>query len=219
MNAPVALQDILTTQTQRVQGFAERLLAPARYQEVRTQWSDRLVRLRARRRVRVGPSFSLLFESEETVLLQVYEVLRVEGWSPQRASEELATYSCLLPGRGTLCATALIDGGGREEGLALARSLSRTGGLSLCMEGHTIASVPSQAESEPGEPVHFLRWSFTPAAQRSFLLGAPSMTLRLNAHERSVAVEGSPVLLRELQGDLIGRALPRWLLTRELLSG
>ena len=216
MNAPILEERVLRAQTQRVQGLAERLLGPATYRQVRAQWSDRLVRLRARRRIRVGPSLSLLFESEETVLLQVYEILRVEGWSPLRAARELATYSCLLPGRGTLCATALIDSGGREEGLALARCLSRTGGLSLCIKGHTIASVPSQTMSEPGEPVHYLRWGFTPAAQRSFLQGTRAMTLRLNAHERSAAVESSVVLLRELQTDLVDRPLPRWLLTSAL---
>ncbi len=203
------------SQAQRVQGLADRLLGPAMYREVRAQWSDRLVRLRARRRIRVGPSLSLLFESEETVLLQVYEVLRVEGWSPLRAVEELTTYTCLLPGRGTLCATALIDGGGREEGLAIARCLSRAGGLSLCIKGHAIASAPSQAESEPGDPVHYLRWSLTPAARRSLLGGARPMKLRLNAHEHSVVVEGSSVLVRELQGDLVDRPLPRWLLARD----
>ncbi len=210
MNAPIPAQGV--SPSLRVQHLADRLLGSAMYRRVQARSSARIVNLRARRRVRVGPSLSLLFESEETVLLHVYEVLRVEGWSPRRALDELAAYSCLLPGPSTLCGTALIDGGDRREGLELARRLSGVGGLMLRVDGRSVASQPCQASTEPGDPVHYLRWALPVDAREALRQGAGTVELCLDAREFSASVAAVDTLTRELQADLVGRPLPRWLL-------
>jgi hypothetical protein len=74
------------------------------------------------RRVRVGPSLTLVFENRQTLWFRVQEVLRVARLSePARVNQELALYNRLLPGKDRLQAALLIavrDGVGLREQLA-----------------------------------------------------------------------------------------------------
>jgi hypothetical protein len=61
------------------------------------------------RRVRVGPSLTLVFENRQTLWFRVQEVLRVARLSePARVNQELALYNRLLPGKDRLQAALLI---------------------------------------------------------------------------------------------------------------
>ena len=62
------------------------------------------------RRVRVGPSLTLLFENRQTLWFRLQEVLRVARLSePALVQRELDVYNRLLPGRECLQAAVLID--------------------------------------------------------------------------------------------------------------
>lgn len=61
------------------------------------------------RRVRVGPTATLVFENRQTLWFRVQEVLRVARLSdPTRVNQELALYNRLLPGKDRLQAALLI---------------------------------------------------------------------------------------------------------------
>jgi len=159
--------------------------------------------MRGRRRIRVGASISLLFENLETVILQVYEVLRVEGWTEQRAIRELSAYTCLLPHSRSLRATAFVDGGSPLEGLALAELLSTRGGLILRFGGHRVPSTPSDAASPSPDPVRYLRWDFSQEARKALLEWSEPVVLELRDHEKPAACVLSPTLALELKRDLL----------------
>jgi hypothetical protein len=62
------------------------------------------------RRVRVGPLVTLLFENRQTLWFRVQEVLRVARLSDPRAvQQELDLFNRLLPERGQLQASLLIE--------------------------------------------------------------------------------------------------------------
>src|SRR5262245_36551576 len=62
------------------------------------------------RRVRIGPSLTLLFENRQTLWFRVQEVLRVARLEePNRVKQELDLYNRLLPDRGRLQAALLIN--------------------------------------------------------------------------------------------------------------
>jgi hypothetical protein len=62
------------------------------------------------RRLRIGPRLTLLFENRQTLWFRVQEVVRIARLTdPDRINQELAVYNRLLPGRGCLQATLLID--------------------------------------------------------------------------------------------------------------
>jgi hypothetical protein len=61
------------------------------------------------RRVRLGPSLTLLFENRQTLWFRVQEVLRVARLAePRLVQAELDLYNRLLPGRGRLQAALLL---------------------------------------------------------------------------------------------------------------
>src|SRR3954447_25274296 len=62
------------------------------------------------RRVRLGPSVTLLFENRQTLWFRVQELLRIARLTePGLVQQELDLYNRLLPGRNQLQATLLID--------------------------------------------------------------------------------------------------------------
>jgi hypothetical protein len=61
------------------------------------------------RRVRIGPSLTLLFENRQTLWFRVQDVLRITRLSePRRVQHELDLYNRLLPGPNRLQAALLI---------------------------------------------------------------------------------------------------------------
>ncbi|MEZ4452231.1 MAG: DUF3501 family protein [Nannocystaceae bacterium] len=178
---------------------AELLSAPI-YEALRARCVDAFIELRRRRRVRVSEGLSVLFEGRETVLLQVYEVLRAEGWDPARARRELAGYTCLVPGPGRLTATAMIDGGDPAIGLRLARALRARGGLVLGGAAGLTRSEPSGDDADDG-PVHYRR---VPIAARlaAAIVDGRRLTRAVDAPGLAAEVELAPALVRELAFDL-----------------
>lgn len=94
------------------------------FESVRPSLRPLVQELRRRRRHRIGPTCTILFENRETVLWQIQEVLRVENrFEPRHVAEELARYEPLVPRRGELRATVLVDGGQPEQSDALCDKL------------------------------------------------------------------------------------------------
>ena len=61
------------------------------------------------RRVRLGPSLTLVFENRQTLWFRVQEVLRLTRLSEKRfVEQQLEVYNRLLPGRDRLQAALLI---------------------------------------------------------------------------------------------------------------
>ena len=76
------------------------------YKEAR----QRIIQVKARRRVTVGESIAFLFENRETLLYQIQEMIRVEHITePDKIQDELDTYNALLPQPGELSATMFIQ--------------------------------------------------------------------------------------------------------------
>ena len=86
--------------------------APRRdYEEPRPDFRRRIMQTKDRRRVLVGEHCSVHFESRDTMLYQVQEMLRVEdSWDRAGAVEdELEAYNPLIPGPGELSATIMFE--------------------------------------------------------------------------------------------------------------
>jgi Protein of unknown function (DUF3501) len=70
----------------------------------------RVIALKERRRVEVGPYLSFVFENREALLFQIQEMCRAERIiDDARIQEEVDVYSALLPGPGGLSATLFIE--------------------------------------------------------------------------------------------------------------
>ena len=88
----------------------EDLIPYADYERQREEFRSRIIALKQRRRISVGPLITLVFENRETLKFQTQEMIRVERiFDPAKVQEELDVYNALLPSGGELSATLLIE--------------------------------------------------------------------------------------------------------------
>lgn len=88
----------------------EEILSRESYNRVRPQYRERLMAIKATRRVHLGEYLTFLFENHATMLYQVQEMLRTEGTSAEAdIRHEIETYNGLLGGPGELGCTLLIE--------------------------------------------------------------------------------------------------------------
>lgn len=86
------------------------LPSPDEFLRVRESMRRRVIELKARRRVAVGPHVTFLFENRETVRWQVLEMCRVEGHvTEEKRREELDVDNEMLPSDGGLAATMFLE--------------------------------------------------------------------------------------------------------------
>jgi hypothetical protein len=103
------------------------ILGPSAYEPVRDQMRRRVIELKKRRRVSVGPTVSLVFENRETMRTQVEEMCRAEKLTePAQIQGELDVYNAILPDDGQLAATLFVEVGTEA---AIAPTLERLVGL------------------------------------------------------------------------------------------
>ena len=80
------------------------------YEKAREAMRARVIEVKKRRRVAVGPSLSLLFENRDTVLFQIQEMVRAERIvDDAKIQEEVDVYNALVPDGGELSATLFIE--------------------------------------------------------------------------------------------------------------
>lgn len=88
----------------------------AEYEVERRTLRPAMIALKDRRRVRVGGHLTFLFENRETVRYQVQEMMRIERIVDRDAiRHEIDTYNELLPFRGELSASLLIEYESEQE--------------------------------------------------------------------------------------------------------
>ena len=80
------------------------------YELIRDDWRKDIIAVKARRRVLVGPTMSLVFENRLTVLNQIQEMCRAERIvKPDAVQAECDVYNELLPGPGEVAATLFVE--------------------------------------------------------------------------------------------------------------
>jgi hypothetical protein len=182
----------------------------ADYERQREGFRARIIELKKRRRISVGPLVTLVFENRETLLFQIQEMVRVEQiFDPAKVQEELDVYNALLPGAGELSATLLIeitDDARMKEWLDAFMGLDHGQKVAI-----TVGSEHLYAEFEGGHShetkisaVHFVRFQVPPATKD--LLADLRVPVTLSVHhgvyQADAPVPGSmrEEWLRDLEG-------------------
>lgn len=109
----------------------------AQYERIRSEFRDKVLAQKERRRVPVGPVFTFLFENHLTVLYQVQEMMRVERIVEEQAiAHEVSTYNELIPPDGGLGASLLIEYTDSDErAVALTKLVGMERHVRLELEG------------------------------------------------------------------------------------
>ena len=79
------------------------------YAEKRKQFRKKLVEFKKNRRIALGPHATFYFESYETMLGQVQEMLYIEKGGDDQLKDELAAYNPLIPKGKELVATLMFE--------------------------------------------------------------------------------------------------------------
>ena len=85
------------------------LIAPDVYAEKRKQFRKELVEFKKNRRITLGPYATFYFESYETMLGQIQEMLHIEKGGDEQLKDELEAYNPLVPKGKELVATLMFE--------------------------------------------------------------------------------------------------------------
>jgi hypothetical protein len=137
------------------------------YMKVRAERRRQIAEIKKDRRLEVGPFATFYFESYETMLHQVHEMLFIEKGGPAQIPDELAAYNPLIPQGSELVATVMFE---IDDPIRRARVLATLGGVEhkafLRVGSETIRGVPEGDQERTREDgkassVQFLRFPFT----------------------------------------------------------
>jgi hypothetical protein len=185
------------------------LLSLADYDKQRPAAVARIIALKTRRRVEVGPWISLVFENRDTVLYQIQEMLRIERITDAALIDhEIETYAELLPGQGELSLTLFVEIADADLRSA---ALSKLGGIekSLTLQIGDDIPIPAfdkrpidPAWERPGQAtaVYYLGFKLSSEQRRLFNSAKDEVWLKFGHPEYRHASALSSAQRRELAG-------------------
>jgi hypothetical protein len=154
------------------------ILPLTEYVKIRAERRRQITEIKKNRRLEVGPFATFYFESYETMLHQVHEMLFIEKGGPAQIPDELSAYNPLIPQGAELVATVMFE---IDDPLRRARVLGSLGGVEdrafIRVGNDKIPGVPEgdqerSREDGKASSVQFIRFAFTPAQVAAFRSGA-----------------------------------------------
>jgi hypothetical protein len=157
---------------------ASAIVPLAEYSKQRGERRKRIADLKKDRRLEVGPFATFYFESYDTMLHQVHEMLFIEKGGAEQLPDELDAYNPLIPQGSELVATVMFE---IDDPVRRARVLATLGGIEgrafIRVGGETVRGVPEDDQERSREDgkassVQFIRFPFTSAQAAAFKSGA-----------------------------------------------
>jgi len=159
------------------------ILPLTEYVKLRGERRRQIAEIKKSRRLEVGPFATFSFESYETMLHQVNEMLFIEKGGAAQIPDELAAYNPLIPRGDELVATVLFE---IDEPQRRKSFLGRLGGVEetafLSFAGETVDGKPeadmdrTTAEGK-ASAVQFLHFRFTPEQIAKFRTAGTQIVL------------------------------------------
>jgi hypothetical protein len=187
---------------------SEDILSIEEYEKQREAFRSRIIALKQRRRIALGPLISLVFENRETLQFQIQEMVRAERIvEPAKVKDEVDVYNALLPTDQELSATLLIeitDAAVMKEWLDRFMGLDRGRTIAIIAGGESVFGQFEGGHSHETKisAVHFLRFrpSSTMKDAIADLRQPVSLMVDHNGYRETVPVPGS--LREEWLSDL-----------------
>lgn len=180
------------------------------YERQRDAFRAKIIALKQRRRISLGPLITLVFENRDTLRFQIQEMIRAERIvEPTKVQDELDVYNALLPRQNELSATLLIE---ITDEAKMKEKLDQFMGLD---HGEKVAIIAGGQEAfgefEGGRShetkisaVHFVRFQPTASMKKAFADLTRPVTIRVihGGYDQEVPVPGS--MREEWLADLSG---------------
>ena len=121
------------------------LISADAYANSRKQIRKDLVEFKKNRRIALGPYATFYFESFETMLAQVQEMLYIEKGGEEQLKDELTAYNPLVPNGSELTATLMFE---IDNPISRAAFLGKVGGIEekifMKIDGEIIKALPEE---------------------------------------------------------------------------
>ena len=177
------------------------------YIKDRKELRKNIVNFKKNRRVALGPYATFYFESYETMLAQVQEMLYIEKGGDEQLHDELIAYNPLIPNGKELTATLMFE---IDNPISRAAFLRKVGGIEekvfMKLNGETIKAVPEEdvdrtsAEGKASS-VQFIHFNFTDEQIEKFKSGSVEIELGMDHKEYSHTTKLSKENITSLSAD------------------
>ena len=185
------------------------LMAADAYVESRKQIRKNLVEFKKNRRIALGPYATFYFESFETMVAQVQEMLHIEKGGDEQLKDELIAYNPLVPNGQELTATLMFE---IDNPISRGLFLGKVGGIEekifMKIENETIKAVPendvdrTSAEGKASS-VQFIHFKFKDDQIAKFKSGSVNIELGIDHKEYTHTTKLSENNIKSLLADFI----------------
>lgn len=179
----------------------DEIMPDAEFAKVRKERRAALLPVKRLRRLELGPICTFYFESFETMLFQIQEMLLTEKGGEAQIEDELAAYNPLIPQGSELVATVMFE---IEDPVRRANTLARLGGVedrfflqvgADKVSGVAEGDVERTREDGKTSSVHFVRFALN-AGQKA-AIGDPAIPVMIGCdHPEYSHLAGVPAASR-----------------------
>ena len=177
------------------------------YTKQRKELRKNIVEFKKDRRISLGPYATFYFESYETMLAQVQEMLYIEKGGDDQLKDELTAYNPLIPKGQELVATLMFE---IDNPVSRAAFLGKVGGLEekvfMKIDGEIVKAIPEEdvdrtsAEGKASS-VQFIHFKFNEKQIEKFKSGSLQVELGIDHDEYSHTTKLTDTTLKSLSID------------------
>ncbi len=177
------------------------------YIKNRKELRKNIVNFKKNRRVPLGPYATFYFESYETMLAQVQEMLYIEKGGDEQLHDELIAYNPLIPNGKELTATLMFE---IDNPISRAAFLGKVGGIEemvfMKINGETVKAIPEEdvdrtSTEGKASSVQFIHFNFTDEQIQKFKSSDVNIELGVDHSEYSHTTKLSKENIASLSAD------------------
>jgi len=177
------------------------------YSNQRKELRKNIVEFKKNRRISLGPYATFYFESYETMLAQVQEMLYIEKGGDEQLNDELTAYNPLIPNGKELIATLMFE---IDNPVSRGAFLSKVGGIEqnvfMKVDGEIINAVPEEdvdrtSTEGKASSVQFIHFKFNEKQVEKFKSGSLNVEIGIDHKEYSHTTKLTDLNLKSLSAD------------------
>ena len=177
------------------------------YSSQRKELRKKIVDFKKDRRIPLGPYATFYFESFETMLAQVQEMLYIEKGGDEQLKDELTAYNPLVPNGKELTATLMFE---IDNPVSRATFLGKVGGIEekvfMKIDGDLIKAVPEEdvdrtsAEGKASS-VQFIHFKFSDEQIKNFKSNMSKVEIGIDHKDYSHSTRLNDLTKKSLSAD------------------
>ena len=177
------------------------------YTKQRKELRKNIVNFKKNRRISLGPYATFYFESYETMLAQVQEMLYIEKGGDEQLKDELTAYNPLIPNGTELIATLMFE---IDNPISRAAFLSKVGGIEnnvfMKIDGEKVKAVPEEdvdrtSSDGKASSVQFIHFKLNDTQIKKFKTFSHNIEIGIDHKEYSHTTKLSNITMESLSAD------------------